>query len=97
MFWYRLCKIWVIFVGVNVRYGFGFALFLSMIRTAAGHLSGLCLKARAEIAGGVILIFILSFILLSNKTGEFPQTSYFRTTFLKFFLPLLTTIPSPES
>ena len=20
MFWYRLCKIWVIFVGVNVRY-----------------------------------------------------------------------------
>ncbi|WP_448861280.1 hypothetical protein [Clostridium sp.] len=43
-------------MGVNVRYGFGFALFLSMIRTAAGHLSGLCLKARAEIAGGVILI-----------------------------------------
>lgn len=56
MIWYRLCKIWVIFVGVNVRYGFGFALFLSMIRTAAGHLSGLCLKARAEITGGVILI-----------------------------------------
>ena len=97
MFWYRLCKIWVIFVGVNVRYGFGSALFLSMIRTAAGHLLGLCLKARAEIAGGVILIFILSFILLSNKAGEFPQTSYFRTIFLKFFLPLLTTIPSPES
>ena len=58
MFWYRLCKIWVIFVGVNVRYGFGFALFLSMIRTAAGHLFGLCLKARAEISGGVILIFM---------------------------------------
>lgn len=56
MFWYRLCKIWVIFVGVNVRYGFGFALLLSMIGTAAGHLFGLCLKARAEIAGGVILI-----------------------------------------
>ena len=43
-------------MGVNVRYGFGFALFLSMIGTAAGDLSGLCLKARAEIAGGVILI-----------------------------------------
>ncbi len=58
MIWYRLCKIWVIFVGVNVRYGFGFALFLSMIGTAAGHLSGLRLKARVEIAGGVILIFM---------------------------------------
>lgn len=33
-------------------------LFLSMIGTAAGHLFGLCLKARAEIAGGVILIFM---------------------------------------
>ncbi|WP_294337836.1 manganese efflux pump [uncultured Clostridium sp.] len=33
-------------------------LLLSMIRTAAGHLFGLCLKARAEISGGVILIFI---------------------------------------
>ena len=43
-----------------------------MIRTAAGHLFGLCLKAQAEIAGGVILIFILIFILLSNKAGEFP-------------------------
>lgn len=33
-------------------------LFLSMIETAAGHLFGLCLKARAEIADGVILIFM---------------------------------------
>lgn len=33
-------------------------LFLSMIGTAAGHLFGLRLKARAEIAGGVILIFM---------------------------------------
>ena len=33
-------------------------LFLSMIGTAAGHLFGLHLKARAEIAGGVILIFM---------------------------------------
>ena len=33
-------------------------LLLSMIGTAAGHLFGLRLKARAEIAGGVILIFI---------------------------------------
>ena len=44
-----------------------FALLLSMIGTAAGHLSGLRLKAPAEIAGGVILIFILSFILLSKQ------------------------------
>ena len=33
-------------------------LLLSMIGTAAGHLFGLRLKARAEIAGGVILIFM---------------------------------------
>nr|WP_270808679.1 manganese efflux pump [Clostridium fessum] len=33
-------------------------LFLSMIETAAGHLFGLCLKARTEISGGVILIFM---------------------------------------
>ncbi|WP_416346979.1 manganese efflux pump [Clostridium fessum] len=33
-------------------------MFLSMIETAAGHLFGLCLKARTEISGGVILIFM---------------------------------------
>mgnify|MGYP002564618575 CR=1 FL=1 len=70
---------------------------LSAIGVKVGNVFGSRFEKKAQIAGGVILIFILSFILLSNKTGEFPQTSYFRTTFLKFFLPLLTTIPSPES
>ena len=41
-------------------------LFLSMIGTAAGHLFGLRLKARAEIAGGVILILMGVKILVEH-------------------------------